>query len=172
MRIETVLCVKRVAMRDQRRMVAGMNTTPTPPPDDARAASAAAVAATADVPVLVAAVYREAPPSLRQRLLNHLLRPVGPLALVAVAAGAFANLLPPGRWSGAQVQLDDVWTIRPDQVLDLAQYVEQKAPELLWRLPDVLAANPVVLGTLSGALLLMALRARRQGSGRLSGDTR
>ena len=131
---------------------------PTPPLDDARAADAVAEA---DVPVLVAAVYREAPASLRQRLLNHLLRPVGPLALVAVAAGAFSRLLPPGRWNGAHVQLDDVWTIRPDQVLDLAQYVDQKAPELLLRLPDVLAANPVVLGTLSGALLLMALRARR-----------
>ena len=148
-------------------MVAGMNTIPTTPQDDARADIGAA--AEADVPVLVAAVYREAPPSLRQRLLNHLLRPVGPLALVAVAAGAFAKLLPSGRWSSAQVQLDDVWTIRPDQVLDLAQYVEQKAPEMLLMLPDVLAANPVVLGTLSGALLLMALRARRQAAGRNAG---
>lgn len=146
-------------------MVVGMNTIPTPPQDDARADGAAAVAATADVPVLVAAVYREAPPPLRQRLLNHLLRPVGPLALVAVAAGAFARLLPPGRWSGAQVQLDDVWTIRPEQVLDLAQYVEQKAPEMLLMLPDVLAANPVVLGTLSGVLLLAALRHSRRKAG-------
>src|SRR5262245_10173783 len=140
-------------------MVAAMNTMPTTPPaDEARVASSADT----DVPELVAALYSEVPPPLRQRLLNHLLRPLGPLALVAVAAGAFARLLPPGRWSGAQVQLDDVWTIQPDQVLDLAQYVQQKAPEMLWRLPDILAANPVVLGTLSGALLLMALRARRQ----------
>jgi hypothetical protein len=114
------------------------------------------------VPVLVAALYDEAPPPLRQRLLNHLLRPLGPLALVAVAAGAFARLLPPERWSSAQVQLDDVWTIRPDQVLDLALYVEQKAPEMLWRLPEIMASSPVMLSTLSGALLLVALRARRR----------
>ena len=114
-----------------------------------------------NVPVLVAALYKEAPASLRQRLLNHLLRPVGPLALVAVAAGAFARLLPPGRWSDVQVQLDDVWTINPDQVLDLARYVEQKAPDLLWRLPDALAASPLLASSLTGALLLMALRHAR-----------
>ncbi|HEY6356026.1 MAG TPA: hypothetical protein VIY30_16190 [Burkholderiaceae bacterium] len=137
-----------------------MNTMPIPPSDDARGATGASAEA-ADVPVLVAALYDEAPAPLRQRLLNHLLRPVGPLALAAVAAGAFARLLPSDRWSGAQVQLEDVFRIRPDQVLDLTRYVEQKAPEMLLRLPDVLSSSPLLLGTLSGALLLMALRARR-----------
>jgi hypothetical protein len=136
-------------------MVLRMNAAPDTRPDDAPAD------AQGNVPVLVAALYDEAPASLRQRLLNHLLRPVGPLALVAVAAGAFARLLPPERWSSAQVQLDDVWAIRPEQVLDLARYVEQKAPEMLWRLPEILASSPVMLTTLSGALLLVALRARR-----------
>lgn len=126
---------------------------------------AAGAAAERDVPGLVAALYDEAPLALRQRLLNHLLRPVGPLALVAVAAGAFARLLPEGRWSGAQVRLDDVWTFRPEQVLDLARYVQQKAPEMLWGLSDILAANPIVLGTLSGALLLVALRRARRRAG-------
>ena len=137
-------------------MVATMNATP-----DIRLDQGSGPAASAPVPVLVAALYDEAPASLRQRLLNHLLRPLGPLALVAVAAGAFARLLPQGRWSGAYVQLDDVWTIRPEQVLDLARYVEQKAPEMLWRLPEIVTSSPVMLSTLSGALLLVALRARR-----------
>jgi len=136
-----------------------MNTMPKPS-DDARSASGAN--AEVNVPVLVAALYDEAPAPQRQRLLNHLLGPVGPLALVALAAGAFARLLPTGRWSSAHVQLEDVLNIRPDQVLDLAQYVEQKAPEMLWQLPDVLSSSPLLLGTLSGALLVMALHARRQ----------
>ncbi|HEX6017277.1 MAG TPA: hypothetical protein VFZ28_04170, partial [Burkholderiaceae bacterium] len=101
-----------------------------------------AAAAERSVPGLVAALYEEAPVGLRQRLLNHLLRPVGPLALATVAAGAFARLLPEGRWSGVQVRLDDVWTFGPEQVLDLAMYVQQKAPEMLWGLSDILAANP------------------------------
>jgi hypothetical protein len=141
-------------------MVAAMNAMLITPPGDIQGASSPDAEAT--VPVLVAALYDEAPAPLRQRLLNHLLGPVGPLALAALATGAFARLLPQGRWSSVQVQLDDVFNIRPDQVLDLAQYVEQKAPELLWRLPEILASSPVLLGTLSGALLLVALRARRQ----------
>jgi len=144
-----------------RRMVADMDSTDINPPAGSGSQPAQA-APDANVPVLVAALYKDAPASLRQRLLNHLLRPVGPLALVAVAAGAFARLLPPGRWSGVQVQLDDVWTIRPDQVLDLARYVEQKAPDLLWRLPEVLSASPLLAGSISGALLLMALRHARR----------
>ncbi len=115
-----------------------------------------------NVPALVAALYDEAPVGLRQRLLNLLLRPVGPLALVAVATGAFASLLPHGRWSGAHAQLDDVLRIRAEQVLDLTLYVQQKSPEMLWRLAEVIASSPVALGTLSGVLLLTALRARRR----------
>jgi hypothetical protein len=84
------------------------------------------------------------------------------LALVAVATGAFASLLPAERWSGAHARLDDALRIRADQVLDLTLYVQQKSPELLWQLPDLLASNPVALGTLSGVLLLTALRARRR----------
>jgi hypothetical protein len=116
----------------------------------------------ANVPALVAALYDEAPVGLRQRLLNHLLRPVGPLALVAVATGAFASLLPHGRWSGAHAQLEDVLRIRADQVLDLARYVQQRSPEMLLRLPEIIASSPVALGTLSGVLLLTALRTRRR----------
>jgi len=94
-----------------------------------------------------------------------LLRPVGPLALAAVAAGAFASLLPE-RWSGVQVRLEDVlFRIQADHVLDLARYVEQKSPEWLWSLPDALAASPLLMSTLSGALLLTALRHSRRRRG-------
>jgi len=123
------------------------------------ATAAAPIEAPASVPALVAALYDEAPASLRERLLNHLLRAVGPLALAAVAAGAFARLLPAERWGSVQVHLDDVFFhIRPDHVADLASYVDQKAPEMLWGLPDVLSSSPLLMGTLTGALLLVALR--------------
>jgi hypothetical protein len=137
-------------------IAAPLESTPLPEPREA------------NVPALVAALYDEAPVGLRQRLVNHLLRPVGPLALVAVATGAFARLLPSERWNGAQAQLDDVLMIRADQVLDLARYVQQKSPEMLWRLPEVIATSPVALGTLSGVLLLTALRARQRGAERSS----
>ena len=145
-------------------MVWAMISMDTPPPIAAAVVNEAALPEPreANVPVLVAALYDEAPVGLRQRLLNHLLRPVGPLALAAVATGAFASLLPHGRWSGAYAQLDDVLRIRPDQVLDLTRYVQQKSPEMLLRLPEIIASSPVALGTLSGVLLLTALRARQR----------
>jgi len=139
-------------------MVASMDTKHTSPPT-------AVAPAEPDLPQLVAALYDEAPASQRQNLLNHLLRPVGPLALAAVAAGAFASLLPE-RWSGVQVRLEDVlFRIQADHVLDLARYVEQKSPEWLWRLPEALAASPLLMSTLSGALLLTALRHSRRSGG-------
>lgn len=80
---------------------------------------------------LVADLYRQASPPQRMRLLNLLLRPVGPLALVTVAAGAFAGLLPDDRWREAEVSLEDTRRVSTAQVLALAAYVEQKAPEVL-----------------------------------------
>lgn len=108
---------------------------------------------------LIADLYAEVPPPLRVRLLRGLLRPVGPLALVAIAAGAFARLLPDARWSGARVDLEDAAWIAPEHVRELARYVEQKSPELLLQLPELLGERPLWAGTLSGSLLLLALRA-------------
>lgn len=134
-----------------------------PDPSDA-AAPIMPSPALASVAPLVAAFYADAPHSLRVRLLDQLLRPVGPLALGAVAAGAFARLLPPGHWTGAQVHLEDAMRISAAQVFELARYLEQKCPEWLLQLPELLRDNPVALGTLSGAMLMVALRAwRRRG---------
>lgn len=79
----------------------------------------------------VAALYAGAEPPQRLRLLNGLLRPVGPLALVGISAGAFSALLPAGHWQVAHATLDDAARLEPDQVLELARYVEQKSPESL-----------------------------------------
>ncbi|HYA65307.1 MAG TPA: hypothetical protein VEE84_01370, partial [Burkholderiaceae bacterium] len=45
------------------------------------------------MPELVSEVYRRSPALLRTKLLECLLRPVGPLALVALSTGAFSHLL-------------------------------------------------------------------------------
>jgi hypothetical protein len=114
------------------------------------------------LPPLIADVYRQAPPALRLRLLDSLLRPVGPLALVAVAAGAFASLLPTTRWGEVRASLDDAMRISASHVLELARYVEQKSPEVLWQLPGRLDDSRLLTGSISGALLLLALRRWQQ----------
>ncbi len=136
-----------------------MSSHTTPSPADLQA-----IPVPTSVAPLVAAFYADAPHSMRIRLLDKLLQPLGPLALGAVAAGAFARLLPPGRWTGADVQLEDAMRIGAPQVFELARYLEQKCPEWLLQLPDLLSDNPVALGTLSGAVLLVALRAWRRRS--------
>jgi hypothetical protein len=93
----------------------------------------------------VAALYQRAPAAQRLRLLNALLRPVGPLALVTVAAGAFGGLLPAGpeaRWRPAVATIEDTWRVGPEQVGALADYVAQKAPELLVALATEDPASP------------------------------
>ena len=82
----------------------------------------------------VADVYAHAPPQQRLRLLNGLLGLVGPLALVAVAAGAFGNLLPGKRWHAARASMHDTRRITSAQVYELALYLEQKSPEALAQL--------------------------------------
>jgi hypothetical protein len=87
----------------------------------------------------VADVYAHAPPQQRLSLLNGLLALVGPLALVAVAAGAFGSLLPDGRWHAARASIQDVRRITSAQVYELALYLEQKSPDQLARLPGMLS---------------------------------
>jgi hypothetical protein len=111
---------------------------------------------------LLATAYRQAAPPLRARLLTTLLQPVGPLALVAIGAGAFARLLPTSRWQAVQVRADDALQIQAQQVLDLVHYVEQKSPELLWQLPQLLPDSALWLGSAAGAVLLLLLRARQR----------
>jgi hypothetical protein len=111
------------------------------------------------LPSLVANVYADAPPPLRARLLSSLLRPVGPLALVVIAAGAFARLLPTARWQGASaVTADEACRIEPEHVRELVRYVQQKCPEHLLVLPDVLRENALLVNTISVTVLMMALR--------------
>jgi len=108
---------------------------------------------------LLANFYDEAPPATRLQLLSNLLKPVGPLALVAIAAGAFSRLLPSVRWQDATPSLDDVQRFSADQVMELVQYVQQKSPEFLLQLPQLLGEPRLWLATLNGTLLWLTLQA-------------
>lgn len=118
----------------------------------------------ASIAKLMARLYVQASPSTQAQLLQTLLRPVGPLALVAIAAGAFARLLPQTRWQAAQVTPDDAQRVDAEQIFELVRYVEQKSPELLWQLPHLVADHRLWFGTVTGTLLVLALRARKRRS--------
>jgi hypothetical protein len=109
------------------------------------------------VPELVSAVYEEAPPPLRIRLLECLVRPLGPLALVAIAGGAFAHLLYRLRRNAAPISPNDANRVTSEQVLELTNYVEQCSPDALLRIGELIADRPLGVVTMRGTALLSAL---------------
>ncbi len=107
---------------------------------------------------LLARTYRQAAPDQRVRLLSLLLRPVGPLALAGIAAGAFAWLLPAQPWKGVSLSVAEVERFSAGQVFELARYVEQKSPELLLQLPQLLTDPRLWFGSATAAMLWLLLR--------------
>lgn len=126
---------------------------------EARMPAKTADASPQNIPNLLAELYSEAPERLRPKLLESLLRPVGPLAIVTIASGAFAHMLYRLRINGASVSLDDAARITSGHVLQLARYVEQCSPHALMRIGSLISSNPVCLSTMSGSALLVALSA-------------
>ena len=141
-----------------------MNQLPTPqvplptPKQETLAAVPVGEAREVFLSKLVSDVYGESAPSLRAKLLECLLKPVRPLALVSIAAGAFGGFLHRAHWSRFSVSIDDAVQFSTEQVFELARFAEQVQPEVFRQVAAVVAENPVCLKTLSGSLLLMALR--------------
>ena len=82
-------------------------------------------------PALIARVYDAANQPMRLKLLSLLLRPVGPLALVAIGSGAFASFLRRRTWQAPELSFEDAARVTGEQVLELARYVEQANPDLI-----------------------------------------
>lgn len=112
---------------------------------------------TRHIPELVSEVYQEAPAPLRTQLVECLMRPLGPLAVVAIAAGAFRHLLHRLGREAAPISPDEVRRITPEQVLELTRYVEQCSPDALRRIGALIADGPIGVVTTSGVALLIAL---------------
>lgn len=137
---------------------------------DRGVALAAADESARNIPALVSEVYDDAPASLRTKLLECLLRPVGPLAIVTIAAGAFAHLLYRLRVDGIPVSMEDVTRVSAEHVLELARYVEQCSPHALLRFGALIASTPIGVASVSGTALVVALSAlRRRWSGKSLG---
>lgn len=118
------------------------------------------------LPELVSAVYAVAPAPLRVRLLERLVRPLGPLALVAIAGGAFAHLLYRLRRNAAPISPDDANRVTSQQVLELTNYLEQCSPEALLRIGALIADRPLGVVTTGARSLREGQDARYTHSGR------
>lgn len=116
---------------------------------------------------LVGQVYELAPPAERSRLLEHLLRPLGVLSLVAIANGIFAKIRFRSGWPDLHVQLEDAQNVQASDVITLVNHVQQVSVHAVDGLADMLAASPVMAGSAAAALLITVLvqRARTRRSG-------
>jgi len=91
---------------------------------------------------LAARLYAGATAVQRSRIVTTLCRPLGPLALVAVASGAFAGLLDRASALGSTLQIDELAGFTRDQVFELARFVEQVSPEALQQAAGAVIENP------------------------------
>ena len=109
---------------------------------------------------LTARLYASANLALRRRLLACLLRPLGPLGVAAVAAGAFTVVL--SRRGGLSLAIADVARFSREQIAELARFVEQVSPEALQQAAGLITDNPFNAGTFTASVaVLLALELRR-----------
>jgi hypothetical protein len=95
------------------------------------------------LPVVISQVYDEADRRLRAQLLECLLRPFGPLALAAVACGAFGAFVQRQGWQQLSVPLDDAsLRFSDEQIRELASLALQIDPGVLAQLDSVLTSQP------------------------------
>jgi hypothetical protein len=110
---------------------------------------------------LAARLYAGASAMQRSRIVTGLLRPLGPLALVAVASGAFAGLLHRASAHGGGLAINDLAGFTNGQIFELARFVEQVSPDALHQVAGAIAENPFgvsAFGAAAAVLLVNALR--------------
>jgi hypothetical protein len=124
------------------------NTTPAP---------SGVVEPTISVPSLIGQVYESAPPSLRARMLEQLMRPLGILSLMTVANGVFATIRLRHPSIDPNVALEDTTAIGPGDVEKLADWVQQVGVEAFDGLTQLLSASPVLTRSTAAAVLVSLL---------------
>jgi hypothetical protein len=113
---------------------------------------------------LVGQVYASAPPSVRSRLLEHLIKPLGVLSLAVVANGIFASIRFRSSWPELKVRLEDVQAVQPRDVIALVNSVQQVSSHAVDGLAHLLAGSPVMASSAAASVLVTVLlqRARRR----------
>lgn len=138
----------------------------TPAPAIQGRAASGARSGVDPVPRLIARIYVAGDKRLRARILEYLLKPLGTLGLVAIAAGAFAGFLQRRSADVFMVSLDDVTRYSSDQITELARFVWQVSPESLQSIANTLADTPMGVTAFGASALVLLLRALESSGGR------
>jgi hypothetical protein len=115
---------------------------------------------------LLARLYSSSSLVVRTRLVACLVRPLSPLGLAAVSAGAFTVVLASSRGGSLSVAMADVARFSKDQIAELVRFVEQVSPEALQQAAALFVNNRAGVGTFAASVaVLLALELGRAGAG-------
>jgi len=117
------------------------------------------VSGPASPPRLVGRLYAAADGSLRAQLLACLLRPLGPLARAAIAAGVFAKFVATDSFDSVILAMDGAGRYSNEQIAELARFVEQVQPQALDQFAHLIADNRIGMAAFSMTAATMLLRA-------------
>ena len=121
---------------------------------------------TARVARLLARLYGSSSLAVRTKLVACLVRPLSPLGVAAVSAGAFTVVLARNSSGGLSVAMADVARFSKDQIAELARFVEQVSPEALQQAAGLVLDNSIGAGAFTASVaLLLVLELRRASRG-------
>ena len=130
--------------------------------DRSDAASADIHSAHVGIPQLVGGIYDSAPIAERRRILEHLLRPLGALAVVGVCNGIFTKIWFRNGWSDLHIRAEDAQSVQGIDVIALVDYVQQASVDTIGGLASMLAASPMIVQSAATAMLVSILMRRLQ----------
>ncbi|HOE44131.1 MAG TPA: hypothetical protein PLB25_21240 [Rhodoferax sp.] len=87
-------------------------------------------------------------------MIEHLMRPLGILSLMAIANGVFAGIRLRNPSIEPKVALEDTSAVHPSDVETLAAWVQQVSVEAIDGLVKVLSASPVLTRSAAAVVLL------------------
>jgi hypothetical protein len=108
---------------------------------------------------LVGKIYDAAPITERCRLLEHLMKPLGALALVGLCNGIFAKIWFRSGRHYLRIRPDDAQTVQTIDVISLVDYVQQVSAETINGLASLLTKSPMMV--YSAATMLVTVLAQR-----------
>jgi hypothetical protein len=109
------------------------------------------------VPKLIGQIYESAPLTLRARIIEHLMRPLGVLGLMAVANGIFVGIRLRDRTACPRVAIEDATAILPSDVVALADWAQQVSSEAIDGMSKLISTSPVLASSAAAAILLSLL---------------
>jgi len=128
-----------------------------PPAGTVEMASLEEAVATSSLPAIVAGAFERLNIRLRARMLGRLLPSVGPLAMAAIAGGAFAKYITHARWPEIPVSFEDGARATSAQVYELVRYVQQSNPHFVNQMMDLLTRDTTTIAALGASVTALAI---------------